>query len=115
MDNKEIAKELYANIKSSIEAKRLLEKQKNLSMGDFTQAGYGKRTAEKLFVGLEFIDFKSLQKELDAIKEEQISFLAPTKNANKIKYNKDLKLINETYVEALILVADIIYKQISSN
>lgn len=114
MNNKEIAKELYANIKSSIETKRNLEKQKNLTMGDCTLAGYGKRDAEKLFDGIEFIDFKTLQNELNLIKEEELGILAPVKNVNKREYNKKLKLINETCLESLILVADMIYKQVAA-
>ena len=49
------------------------------------------------------------------IKEEEMRFLAPIKNVNIRKYNKELKLINEICVEALILVADIIYKQVASS
>ena len=115
MNIKEIAKELYGNIKFSIETKQNLKKQKNLTMSDYTYAGYGIRDAEKLFNGLELIDFKTLQKELDLIKEEKISLLAPIKNTNIRKYNKELKMINEVCVEALILVADIIYKQVASS
>lgn len=68
-----------------------------------------------MFDGLEFIDFKIIQQELNLIKEEKISLLAPMKNTDIGKYDEELKLINEICVEALILVANVIYKQINSS
>ena len=114
MNIKEIAQELYNNIKFGIENKNSLAKQKNLTMADYTSAGYGLREAEKLLESLDFIDFTSLQTELDLIKEEEIKRLAPIKSVNVRKFNKYLKEINNICFEALILTANIIHNKIVS-
>ena len=114
MDIKEIAQELYNNIKFGIENRNNLAKRKNLTMGDYTTAGYGIREAEKLLEGLEFIDFKNLQNELNLIKEEEIKHLAPIKSASVRKFNQHLKEIDNICFEALILTANVIHKRIAS-
>jgi len=114
MDIKEIAQKLYNNIKFGIENKNKLAKQKKLTMGDYTTAGYGIREAEKLLEGLEFIDFKNLQNELNLIKEEEIKHLAAIKSASVRKFNKYVREIDNICFEVLILTANIIHKRIAS-